>query len=155
MSRAGWEMYTVNARVLWGRNPFPPPTRADYAEDVARAAEGVARNGRILGLYGWLTPEERATICDYAARTAVPWALRALAAFRTGACPKTEAGLGPAFARTPEAALLEWLRHLTEADYREQYAAIGRRLSLAARDWLREVRAARQAQRHWRGLGSE
>ncbi len=139
MARDGWEMYTVNARVLWGDNPFPLPTRADYAEDVARMAESVARTGRTLMLYGWLTAEERFSLCEYLSRKTVPWALRYVAAFRTGVCPKTEADLRQSLAELPESGLLERLRRLTASDSPEQYAAVGRQLSCFARDWLQEV----------------
>ena len=145
MARDGWEMYTVNARVLWGQNPFAPPTRDDYAKDVARMAESIARTGRALALYGWLTTQERTSLCDSLLDKTLPWALGYLVAFRTGVCPTTEADLALALARTPEAALVDWLHGVKQADCSAQHGAIGRALSLAARDWLREVLPQRRA----------
>ncbi len=60
MDRNALEMYTTNAVVLWGHTPFPAPTPADFASDLAAAAESVARYARCAALYPWLTVEERA-----------------------------------------------------------------------------------------------
>jgi hypothetical protein len=59
MAREAIEMYTINAVVLWGTNPFTRPTQADFAADLARAAESVDRNARGLDYYPWLTLQEQ------------------------------------------------------------------------------------------------
>lgn len=146
MAREAVEMYTVNAVVLWGCNPFLPPTRQDFAEDLARAAESVARDARVVEFYAWLTLEERVGILTYLLRGkgGLYRALLNLAAMRTGTFPKDRAALRQLLTGSPEGALLTWLTTLTDADCRDQHAVIGRRLSLAARDWLREALSARQ-----------
>src|SRR5438132_7622282 len=35
LARDGLEQFTSNAVVLWGANPFAPPTREDFARDLA------------------------------------------------------------------------------------------------------------------------
>lgn len=141
MSREAAEMYTVNARVLWGTNPFRPPTPADLAEDLARDAERVARDGRVVALYGWLTPAERAGVVRAALASKSPFwrGLRTAVALRTGAFPRSQAALAEALTGMPEAPLVAWLAALTEADHGECAPLIGRRLSACARDWLRET----------------
>lgn len=47
MGRTAQEMYTTNAVVLYGTNPFTPPSRHDFAADLVAVAEQVARNARI------------------------------------------------------------------------------------------------------------
>ena len=133
-------MYTTNAVVLWGTSPFPLPTREDFAADLARIAETIARDARSLEFYPWLTPEDRVRRIRYVlGKGYLPWALKNVAALRTGSFPKNGDDLRRKLAGTPEEALLGWGETLTEADYRERYVEIARRLSLCARDWLRLV----------------
>src|SRR5206468_4327918 len=66
MVRDGMEMYTTNACVLWGQNPFPTPGRAEFAQDLARVTESILRECRIAILYPWLTEDERAVCVNSA-----------------------------------------------------------------------------------------
>ena len=145
MSREAVEMYTTNAIVLWGRNPFLPPTTSDFAEDLARAAEQVARSARALETYFWMTPEEQ--VQDLQAllskKGEVMWALRNVAAFRTGTFPKTQEELRQKLLGTVEAELMEWIISLAEQQYRQQVPLIARRLSLCARAWFHEIAPVR------------
>jgi hypothetical protein len=91
MSCEAVEMYTVNAVLLWGSNPFKPPTRLDFAADLARAAESVARGARMVKFYARLTPEERSGVLQYllGGKGGLYRALLNLAALRTGPSPGT------------------------------------------------------------------
>jgi hypothetical protein len=145
MSREAVEMYTTNAMVLWGRNPFIPPTTVDFAEDLARVAESVARSARALETDFWMTPEEQVQDLQFllSKKGEVIWALRNVAAFRTGTFPKTAEELRQKLTSTTEAELMEWITALTEKEYREQVPLIARRLSLCAREWFHEIAPVR------------
>lgn len=145
MDREAVEMYTSNAIVLWGSNPFVPPTQEDFATDLARAAESVARSARALETNFWMTPEEQ--LLDIQAlldrKGALFWALQNVAAFRTGTFPTSRNDLKQKLTGTPEAELLAWITTWTEQEYRKQGGLIARRLSLAARDWFHEIAPVR------------
>lgn len=146
MSREALEMYTTNAIVLWGTNPFPLPTRRDFADDLARIAETIARDARILEFYHWLTPEERMQIVRLLlSKHYLLWALKNVAALRSGSFPKDAAELRLKLVGSPEEAFVHWAESLTEVTYSEHPAELGRRLSLLARDWLREALLARSS----------
>jgi hypothetical protein len=53
------EMYTSNAVLLWGKNPFLPPTREDFARSLSWAAESIARNARFALVLPWKTEAGR------------------------------------------------------------------------------------------------
>lgn len=137
MSRAALEMYTTNAVVLWGNNPFPTPTREDFAADLAGAAETMARDARILILFGWLTVEERAAgLKRVLGKWGLIWALKNLVAFRTGAFPKTFAETRLRLTGTHEGEFLKWVDSTPEPDLGQ----VARTLSDLAGNWFREIR---------------
>ncbi len=147
MARDALEMYTTNAVVLWGINPFPLPTRADFAVDLARIAETIARDARCLLFYHWLPSEDRVKTIRYVVgKYYLLWALKNVVALRTGVFPRNATDLRRQLVGMPEDDLLSWAETLTEADYQERYEEIGRRLSLCARDWLHEAWLARAAE---------
>lgn len=136
MSHEALEMYTTNAVVLWGRNPFPLPTREDFAVDLARAAETVARDARTLTLYPWLTVEERAaSLKSVVGKWGLIWALKNLHAFRAGVFPTTFQEVRGALAGTPEGDFLEWI----EQNPKPKADDVAIALSNFARNWLREI----------------
>src|SRR5207244_1003517 len=53
------EQFTTNAIVLWGSNPFDPPSREDFACHLATKAEDISRCARHVLVYPWMTQERR------------------------------------------------------------------------------------------------
>jgi hypothetical protein len=145
MEREAVEMYTTNAILLWGHNPFLPPTTSDFVEDLARVAERVARSARALETNFWMTLEEQVQELQIllSKKGDVMWALRNVAAFRTGTFPQTGENLRQKLIGTEEATLMEWITSLTEDDCRQQVPLIARRLSLCAHAWFHEIAPVR------------
>src|SRR5262245_59208501 len=76
------EMYTTNAVVLWGTNPFEPPTRLDFARNLSGAAESIARNARFALILPWKTPAGRArSLRSIFQPSELGWTLKHLAAY--------------------------------------------------------------------------
>ncbi|HVE76136.1 MAG TPA: hypothetical protein VND22_05160 [Actinomycetota bacterium] len=135
MSREALEMGTINAKVLWGTNPFPAPTRNDFADDLARASETVLRDARSIMLYGWLTDEERqASVEALIGKYGLRWALRNLIAFRTGDFPRTFADVRAGLEGTPEGDFLLWLD-----DNPEESDEVAQKINELAIAWFVEI----------------
>jgi hypothetical protein len=140
MSRIAAHMYTTSAIVLFGHNPFTAPTRQDFVEDLALSAESLARNARCLGIYAWLTPEERRDLLQHTlGKNELKRALENLVAFRTGVYPHNLQDLRAKLRGSPEGTFWDWLNSLNEPERVEQADIIARQLSHFARDWFREV----------------
>ncbi|MCI0422239.1 MAG: hypothetical protein L0312_23925 [Acidobacteria bacterium] len=140
MSRVAAYMYTTTAIVLYGKNPFMPPTKQEFVEEVALAAESLAREARSLELEFWLTPEERAGgLGNLLAKWGIKHAFEIVAAFRSGVYPRDRQDFRSKLSGSPEGAFLEWLDQLSEQEKVDQTDVIARRLSLLARDWFREI----------------
>ena len=146
MSREALEFYSTNARVLWGSNPFPQPSRHDFALDVARSAESLLRYARATLLYSWASDTQiRDDIAQIFGKDGLMWALRCLVAFRTGRFPKTMEEVKSALANTPEQTLLFWQETLTPSDRVERSQEIALYVNERGRAWLREVEPVLQA----------
>lgn len=140
MSRIAVHMYTTSARILYGRTPFLPPTRQDLAEDVALAAETLARNARSLEIYPWLTSDERATSLEYMlSKHDLKRALENLVAFRAGTFPRNARELEEELSNTAEGDLWRWVQSLDAAQRLEHSDTIARRCGMLAREWFQEI----------------
>ncbi len=139
MDRNALEMYTTNAVVLWGHTPFPAPTSADFASDLAEAAESVARYARCAALYPWLTVEERTQHINRGiAKGGLRFAMRNLVALRTGRFPRTETEAQIQLAGTPEVEFLNWWTSLPADDRPNRLGEAARELNQLARSWFAE-----------------
>lgn len=140
MSREAQEMYTTNAEVIWGVNPFSAPNREDFASDLARAAETIARDSRSLLLYPWLTGEEReARLRSLLGKWGLVWGLKNLAAFRSGRFPRSFEELRAALEDAQEEELMTWIG-ADQVDSNAPWI-----LSRYASEWLREIRRYRES----------
>lgn len=89
MSHEALHMYTQNALLLYGENPFPAPTRADFAQDLATSTEMTARMVRNLLYADWMTEKEVKGNLQYIfSKNCLFRNLQNLAAFRTGIFPR-------------------------------------------------------------------
>lgn len=141
MPRDGLEMFTTNARVLYGSNPFPRADLTDLAADLGRVSEAIARQARILALYPWLTETDRRV--SLAWMTESKWGLRralsCLVGLRLGEFPKTWADTA--------AAAADWTDAREALELVEAGAGavdIARRASRLSSEWLAEAARAEQ-----------
>lgn len=144
LPRAGQEMVTTNAKVLWGVNPFSVPRSEDFAADLSAVADSLARNARILLLYPWLTADEAVvTARQITGKWGLGWAARCLVAYRTGTFPKNET------------ATLRWLETFSEGEAilsllgaaptaRAEQVRMAKTVNELARSWLSELVADRR-----------
>jgi hypothetical protein len=140
MSREAIEMYTVNARALFGANPFEPPTAEDFRRDLATNAEVVARMARHLFYAFWMTPEEIGENLDYLlGKACLKRALQNLVALRTGRFPGRREETRERLVGSAEGELLAWLDGLDEDRRVEESRRIAGRLSGLARAWFLEI----------------
>ena len=140
MSRIAAYMYTTTAVVLYGVNPFAPPQREEFVEEVALAAEQLAREARLLELMFWQTEETRAQDLDnLLAKWGIKHAFEVVAAFRTGEYPRNQVELTAKLEGTPEGKFWHWLQGLSQEDKYQQTDQIARQVALMARDWFHEI----------------
>lgn len=144
MSHVALEMYTTNAQVLWGDNPFPLPTRADFCEDIVQNAESVARYARHLIVCYWQTPEEHQSKFAYLLDD-IQRLMQNMVAFRTGTFPKNRKHFEAIIAGTSDSALLNWLRSLDEAEMLAQRVAIAEKVNSYVNACIAEVAPFRKA----------
>jgi len=138
MSHEALEMYTTNACVVWGTNPFPTPTQADFAEEVGRSVEYVNRYARGVLLYAWLTPAERQNDVDYMLHD-LHRLIQNMLAFRSGAFPKNTAQFRASIVGTDEEVLLQWIEAMP-AEVRLAHAlAIAERVNAYTQDCVHAV----------------
>ena len=136
MPRDSWESYSTNARVLVGDNPFTAPSINDLAIDLARQAETIARYGRILVLYPWLSPAEcLRDVGILRHKSGIAYGLRCLASVRTGLFPGTRDDVIQALEGTEDLLLLDWLAGLEDDEVVANRTTIGARVQHAARRW--------------------
>lgn len=143
MSHVALEMYTTNAQVLWGDNPFPQPTKADFAEDIAQNCEAVARYARHLIVCYWRTAEEIVRIFPYLLGD-LKRLMQNMVAFRTGTFPKNQSHFTASLADTPDLALLQWLTGLQNADIFEQRATIATKVNAYVTTCVDEIAPLRK-----------
>lgn len=139
LSRERREQFTTNARVLWGSNPLDPPSRGDYARQLAAKAEDIARCARHVLVYPWMTQERRVELLRGTIECEMPYTLRYLVAHRTGEFPRTEEDLRRILRGSPEEELLEWRDSMTDDDLGRYTEKIARRLNEFTRSWYAEV----------------
>jgi predicted nucleotidyltransferase len=139
LSRERREQVTTNARVVWGSNPLDPPSREDYARQLAAKAEDIARCARHVLVYPWMTPERRIELLRGTLESDMPYTLRYLVAHRTGAFPRTVEELQHRLLGTPEEKLLGWHDGMTDQEFGRRTEEIARRLNEFARSWYAEV----------------
>lgn len=140
MSREALQSHTVNAVVLYGTNPFPDPTVKDFADDLARNAEMVARMARNLVYAYWMTGDEIWDNLSYLlGKQCLKRAIGNLLAFRTGAFPKNFSETEELLRQQLEWPFFHWLNELSDQEKRNAYGEIARKLSHLAGVWLREI----------------
>jgi hypothetical protein len=144
MSHVALEMYTTNAQVLWGHNPFPPPTRVDFSEDIAQNIESVARYTRTLIVCYWETPEEIQSTFPYMVDD-LKRLMQNMAAFRTGTFPSNWKHFEAMMADTPDLVLLNWLTSLSEENILAQRADIAEKVNSYVTECVNEIAPFRTA----------
>lgn len=146
MSHEALHMYTTNSVLLWGRNPFPVPTRLDFAADLAASTEVVARMTRNIVYAYWLTDDEIEGNLSYLlGKNCLRRVLQNLVAFRTGTYPRNKTEHRTFLKNSPEGEFIEWLEELSEEDKLIHYKTIARKLSLFSRIWFKEISNYRMA----------
>ena len=139
LSRERREQFTTNATVLWGSNPFDPPSREEFARQLSTKSEDLARCARHVLIYSWMTPGRRVELLRGALEGDLPYALRYLVAFRTGEFPRTKEDARRELQGNPEELLLEWRDGLTDEEIAGRTEEIARRLNRFARSWYEEI----------------
>lgn len=133
------EMFTTNAVVLWGTNPFRSPTPIEMSADLGRAAEVVARDSRALLLYHWFTDEERLmTLTQLKSKWGVSWAMKCLVGVREGVFPPTAEEARNSLVGTAEGDLWFWTDSASTSELLECYERYALTVNDLARSWLRE-----------------
>ena len=139
LSRERREQYTTNAVVLWGSNPLDPPSREDFARHLATKAEDLARCARHVLIYPWMTLERKVQLVRGALEGDLPYALRYLAAFRSGAFPRTAEDVRRKLQGSSEEPLLQWCDGLADEEVTRRIDEIAHRLNELAHSWYEEI----------------
>jgi len=140
MSREALHMYTTNAVVLFGSNPFPLPNRTDFANDLMTVAEIVARMVRNAEYAYWLTDSEIKEELSYIlGKTCLRRAFQNLAAFRTGRYPSNSVEHRAMLKDDPEHKFITWLENLSESELILNRSEIIRTINSFVVAWFREV----------------
>jgi hypothetical protein len=139
LSRDRREQYTTNAVVLWGSNPLEPPPRQDFARHLAMKAEDLARCARHVLIYPWMTSGRKVQLVRGALEDDMPYALRYLAAFRTGAFPRTAEDTRRKLQGSSEEPLLQWCDGLADEELNLRVDEIARRLNQLGHSWYEEI----------------
>jgi hypothetical protein len=142
LSRERREQFTSNAMVLWGSNPFDPPSREDIARHLAIKAEDIARCARHVLIYPWMSAERRVELLHGTLKWEMPYTFRYLAAYRSGEFPRNEEEVRRQLQGSPEEQWLEWCDSLTEDGLRHRTEEIARSLNGLARSWYEEIAPA-------------
>jgi hypothetical protein len=143
MSHIALEMYTTNAVVLWGTNPFPLPTREDFAEEAALNIESVGRYARHLAICYWRTSDEITGIFIPAMMRDLRRLMQTMVALRTGTFPKNQKEFRQALQTTPDGTLLTWLESLRPADQLAQQQMIASRVNAYVNNCVEEIASFR------------
>jgi len=141
MSHEAFHMYTFNAVLLYGTNPFPYPDKKDFALDLASTTEVMARMARNIEFAYWLTEEEISDNLSYLlSKNCLRRTLMNLVAFRTGRYPGKFSDCLGLLENDNEYDFIIWLESLTDQQKLQQHSVIARKLSQWARDWFKEIR---------------
>jgi hypothetical protein len=144
MSHIALEMYTTNAEVVWGTNPFPIPTRFDIAEECAQNIESVARYARHLMICYWRTPEEIQALFPYLLGD-LTRLMQNMVALRSGQFPKNRDHFQQQLVGTDEETLLAWCRTLDPEMMMHQRALIAERVNTYIHACVTEISPTRKA----------
>jgi len=141
MSHEAFHMYTFNAVVLYGTNPFPYPNKKDLALDLAATTEGLARMARNIEYAYWLSEEEISGNLSYMlGKDCLRRTLQNLVAFRTGLYPGKASECLKLLENYSEFEFITWLESLSDQQKLQQHRIIARKLSHLAREWFKEIR---------------
>jgi hypothetical protein len=142
LPRQGREQFTLNAIVLYGNNPFDPPSRDDFARRLVMAAEDMSRCARHVLIYPWMKKERKVELLQGTLKWELRWPLRYLVAYRTGEFPRTEDELRSKLVGMPEEQLLHWRDSLLDTELDRHIEEIAGRLNEFARSWFQEISSA-------------